>query len=522
MTEEVVFARRASGLVRELTFQDVFLWAFAAQAASGWTFYSVRMAYSHPGSSAFLAFFITSLILLPLAIAIALLSIAMPRAGGGYVWVSRIINPTIAFWAAWIMVIGWGVAVGLLGFVVTGLFGGALIMGGVAGLGPAFISAGEALGTTLWQTVGGIAWVIFFWVVSLAGIRAVKWVERVLIYLPLIASALSLAYLVGMAGRVPELFNSMWGSNAYQKIIDAAAKAPNGWTFPSFSWSATIGALFIPFWAWTAFDAICYVSGEVKSPTKTFKYAYVPGYIFCMFLYCFAAWAVYYAYGDFIGAYVYLFNKHPDVLKGIMPAVTPSVPFLAGSLTGSPWMGMIIGVLTCLWYANSILPIFLVCSRVLFAAAFDRAIPEKFSEVNARGAPTWASHITAIWGIAGVLITAYGISAVLGVVDFTMFNFFWLYGLAALLLPYLKPEIFKRSPIQWSVGGIPVISIVGALSIAAGFVATFIGIMEFDATIMAFMSVAIAIGCIIYAWKQAKNVKEGVDISKIYSEIPPA
>jgi amino acid transporter len=241
-----------------------------------------------------------------------------------------------------------------------------------------------------------------------------------------------------------------------------------------------------------------------------------------MFLYCFAAWAVYYAYGDFVGAYVYLFNAHPDVLKGIMPAVTPSVPFLAGSLTGSPWMGTIIGVLTCMWYANSILPIFLVCSRVLFASAFDKALPEKFSEVNGRGAPTWASHITAIWGIVGVLITAYGVTAVLGVVDFTMLNFFWLYGLAALLLPYLKPEIFKRSAIQWAVGGVPVISIVGALSIAAGFVATFIGIMEFDAATMAFMSVAIAIGCIIYAWKQAKNVKEGVDVSKIYSEIPPA
>jgi len=35
------------------------------------------------------------------------------------------------------------------------------------------------------------------------------------------------------------------------------------------------------------------------------------------------------------------------------------------------------------------------------------------------------------------------------------------------------------------------------------------------------MSIFIGIGFIFYWWKQAKNVKEGIDISRIYAEVPP-
>ena len=39
---EEVFVRRASGLVRELSWFDVMIWAIACPAASGMTYYAVR------------------------------------------------------------------------------------------------------------------------------------------------------------------------------------------------------------------------------------------------------------------------------------------------------------------------------------------------------------------------------------------------------------------------------------------------------------------------------------------------
>ncbi len=519
LTEEVIFARRASGLVRELTIQDVIIWAVAAPAASGINFYSVRMALTYPGSNAALSFLISSLILLPLAVTLAMMSAAMPRAGGMYVHVSRVINPTLGFWASWVAVIGYGIAIGLLGYIVTGLFGGALVMAGFGGLGPVLIEAGNALGTVAWKTVGGIVFTLFFWVVTLYSIKSVKWVTRIITYLPMIATAVAaITFFVVGPGGAPSTFNQMWGEGAYQNILDAARK--NGWGFPGFSMDATIASLIVPFWAWTAFEAVTFAAGEVKSPRRSMLVGFNGGFLACAFMYVFVSWAVYYPYGDFIGAYVFLANKAPDVLSTIMPVITPSVPFFAGSLMPL-WLGVLVALLMCLWFANSIPPIFVVTTRVLFGLAFDKAVPEKFCEINKRGSPTWAAHVTMIWGLVGVVIAALSVDVILGILDFTMLNFFWLFGFAALLLPYLKPEIYKRSPIQWAVGGIPIISILGLYTIAAGWWIVCFSILEFTYAVAAVMALFIAIGFVIYASKQAQNVKVGIDTSKIYAEIPP-
>lgn len=520
LTEEVVFARRASGLVRELTIQDVIIWAVAAPAASGINFYSVRMALTYPGSNAALSFLIGSLILLPLTVTLAMMSASMPRAGGMYVHVSRVINPTISFWASWCMVIGYGIAIGLLGYIVTGLFGGALIMAGLGGAGPALVEAGKALGTMEWKSVGGAVFTLFFWVVTLYSIKAVKWITRTIFYLPVVATAIAtITFLVVGPGGASSMFNQMWGAGAYQKILDTARA--NGWGFPGFSMDATIASLIVPFWAWTAFESITFAAGEVKSPRRSMLVGFNGGFVTCMLMYVFVSWAVYYPYGDFIGAYVFLANKAPDALSAIMPVITPSVPFFAASLMGNVWLGVIVSLLMCLWFANSILPVFVATTRVLFGLAFDRAIPERFSVVNERGSPTWAAHVTMIWGLVGVVIAALSVDVILGILDFTMLNFFWLLGFAALLLPYLKPEIFKRSPVQWTIGGIPVISLLGLYTIAAGWWIVCFSILEFTYAVAAVMAFFIAIGFVIYAWKQAQNVKARIDVSKIYAEIPP-
>jgi|YelNatPaOPRAMG01_1025707.scaffolds.fasta_scaffold34739_1 amino acid transporter len=519
--EEVVFARKASGLVRELGFQDAFIWSIATPAASGITFYSVRMAFTYPGSNAALSFLIASLIILPITITLGIMSATMPRSGGMYVQVSRVLGSTIGVYAAWIMVIGWGIAMGLLGYIVTGILGSALVMVGYAGGGAGFISAGSAMATQLWQTVGGIVFTLFFWIVSLYGLKYVKWIERILFYLPLVATILAILLFIGIGpGGVSKMFDSVWGEGVYMKILNAARD--KGWGFPGFSWSATIASLIVPFWAWTGFEAVTFASGEVRDPKRSLVYGFIGGYIGCMILYTVVAWAVYYPYQEFIGAYVFLANKHPDVLTGIMPAaITPSVPFFAASLSGNLILGAIIAVLIALWYANSIPPVFVSTSRTLFALAFDRAFPLRLSEVNERGCPTWASHVTMIWGIVGVFVAAFSVDIILGILDFTMLNFFWLMGLSALLLPFIRPEIYKMCPIQGKIAGIPLLSILGLISFAIGFWIVCFSILEFTYSVAAVMAVFLAIGFIIHAWQYSKNVKEGIDVSKIYTVLPP-
>lgn len=515
-----MFARKASGLVRELGFQDAFIWAIAAPAASGINFYSVRMAYTYPGANAALSFLVASLILLPIVVTLGILSATMPRAGGMYIHVSRTLGPTLGFYAAWAMVIGYGIAVGLLGYIVTGILGSAFVMIGMAGAGQALVNLGTAMATPTWQAVGGVLWTLFFWGVSLFGLRYIKWMERILFWLPLAATVIAVIIFIAVGpANAEQVFDSIWGQGVYKGVLEAARE--KGWGFPGFSWDATVAAMIVPFWAWTAFESITFVSGEVRDPRKSMMYGFVGGYIACMIMYVIVAWAVYYPYQQFVGAYVFLANNHPDVLSSIMPLITPSVPFLAASLSGNLVAGAIIAILMVLWFANSIPPVFMATSRTLFALAFDRAIPLKLSEVNERGCPTWASHVTMLWGLVGVFVAFFSVDVILGILDFTMLNFFWLMGLAALLLPFVRPEIYKMCPVQKSILGVPIISILGLLSFAIGFWIVCFSILEFTYSVAATMAAFLAIGFLVNLWQYMKNVEEGIDVSKIYTVLPP-
>ncbi len=110
----VIFTRRASGLVRELSWFDVFVFVVAGSAASGVIFYSVSTAADFPGASLPLAFLVGLLIFFPITLLVALSSATMPRSGGLYIAVSRVLGPTIGYLSAWLLFVGYGISSGVL------------------------------------------------------------------------------------------------------------------------------------------------------------------------------------------------------------------------------------------------------------------------------------------------------------------------------------------------------------------------------------------------------------------------
>ncbi len=93
--------------------------------------------------------------------------------------------------------------------------------------------------------------------------------------------------------------------------------------------------------------------------------------------------------------------------------------------------------------------------------------------------------------------------------------------LSAMLLPYHKPEIYERSPVKWEVGGVPLMTILGAFTFAAGWFFLFLSFKNFSPTIMLSLIALMLVGLIIYLYQQRRNRAEGVDVSKIYSQVPP-
>jgi len=519
----VIFTRRASGLVRELSWFDVFVFVVAGPAASGVIYYSVSTAADFPGASLPLAFLIGLAIFLPITLLVAITSATMPRSGGLYIAVSRVLGPTIGYLSSWLLFIGYGISSGVLGYIVVGLLGSAFSTAALSS-GIAWLArVGGVMQMPIWQLTGGLLWVLLFWYIAYKGIRRIKKIMRALFFIPLAGTIVAVAmfFLSGGPESVAASFNSTWGTGAYQQIMARAAAL--GWEQPAFSFASTIDAMIVVIWAYASITIINYAGGEVKTPKTSMIKGFTIGTVFVGLFYVIIVMATYSAFGGFIASYDFLYDNHPGVLEGIMGGlVKPSVPFYFMALAGNVWLGLLVSLAIALWFANSILPGFLANSRLAFAMSMDKSFPKALSAVNRRtGSPTNAVHLNACFCLLGVFLMTLSVGVILSILTLTTFFIFWPYGLSTMLLPYHKPEIYERSPVQWKLFGIPVITILGAFAFVVGWFFIYLSLINFNPLVMLTFILVMLAGLVVYLYQQNKNRREGVDVGSIYSRIPP-
>lgn len=519
----VIFTRRASGLVRELSWFDVFIFVVAGPAASGVIYYSVSTAADFPGASLPLAFMIGLMVFLPITLLVAITSATMPRSGGLYIVVSRVLGPTMGYMSAWLLFIGYGISSGVLGYLVVGLMGSAFSTAALSS-GIAWLArVGNIMQMQEWQLVGGLLWVLLFWFIAYKGIRRIKKIMRAIFFIPLAGTLIAVVmfFLSGGIESVAESFNSTWGSGSFQAVLSQAQSL--GWEKVPFSFGSTINAMIVVIWAYASITIINYAGGEIKTPKTSMIKGFTIGTIFVGLFYVIIVMATYRAFGDFIASYDFLYDNNPEVLTGIMGGlIQPSVPFYFMAIAGNVWFGLLIAITIALWFANSILPGFLANSRLAFAISMDKSFPKALSAVNRRtGSPTNAVHLNAFFCIIGVLIMTLSVDIILSILTFTTFFIFWPYGLSTMLLPYHRPEIYQRSPVQWELFGVPVITLLGGFAFIVGWFFIYVSLRNFTPVVMLTLILVMLAGLIVYLWQQNKNRKDGVDVGSIYSQIPP-
>lgn len=519
----VIFTRRASGLVRELSWFDVFVFVVAGPAASGVIYYSVSTAADFPGASLPLAFLIGLMVFLPITLLVAITSATMPRSGGLYIAVSRVLGPTVGYLSSWLLFIGYGISSGVLGYIVVGLMGSAFSTAALSsGIGW-LARVGAAMQLPIWQLAGGLLWVLLFWYIAYKGIRRIKKIMRAIFFIPLAGTAIAVVmfFLSGGIESVAGAFDSTWGEGTFQAVVTQAEAL--GWEKVPFSFASTINAMIVVIWAYASITIINYAGGEVKTPKTSMIKGFTIGTVFVGLFYVIIVLSTYSAFGDFIASYDYLYDNHPGVLEGIMGGlVQPSVPFYFMAIAGNVWFGLAVSVSIALWFANSILPGFLANSRLAFAMSMDKSFPKALSAVNRRtGSPTNAVHLNACFCIVGVFIMTLSVDVILSILTLTTFFIFWPYGLSTMLLPYHKPEIYRRSPVQWELLGVPVITILGGFAFLVGWFFIYLSFANFTPVVMLTLILVMLAGLVVYLYQQNKNRKEGVDVGSIYSQIPP-
>src|ERR671936_2296809 len=95
--EQSLFARKATGLVRGWAVRDAFIYAFFSINLITLGLFIFSYAVFIPDGSLMWAVIISGAYLVLQAITYASLIAAMPRAGGDYVWISRVLGGGIGF-----------------------------------------------------------------------------------------------------------------------------------------------------------------------------------------------------------------------------------------------------------------------------------------------------------------------------------------------------------------------------------------------------------------------------------------
>ena len=179
--------------------------------------------------------------------------------------------------------------------------------------------------------------------------------------------------------------------------------------------------------------------------------------------------------------------------------------------------------------ANTYMPI-----RSFFAWSFDRLMPEKLAEVNERTHSPVPAILVANAIIAAVVIWSVfsnTFQLVLGMIVLAGALAVIIVALAAIALPYRRPDLYRSSPANVTFLGVPLLVVAAVLSIVE-FVGILIISTQYPALVMqgdskniwwipAFLGALIIIGLAIYYVPRMLRLRQGVNIDFVYRELPP-
>lgn len=550
--ETKVFVRRASGLVREMSQRDAFFYSLLSIGIS--LFWVATAPIVFPGANIPLGILLAGILAIPVYAVYAMLSSAMPRSGGDYVYQSRILHPSVGFSLVMNGFVLWSfLYVGLMGFSVA--IGWNLVFNLLAAWSG--IAIFHSFAQWCITNAGYIIIAMAFNVVTvLALIRGLRFYVKVQ-YLMMVSYVLTnLMYFILLAITPHTSFISMINgyahsvnstiTNYYTSTINSAISKGFKLNQP-FSWFATIGiipmiwgALLWAMWATP-------LGGEIKkaSNLKSQFIQITSAGLLSAGAMALMAWLTIRTVG-----YDFLASSAFNSLHGL---ITINIGPL-GAISYMHQYPLLLLAYFCIplfIFLNifGVLLVWQVCinstlspSRIMFSMAFDRLLPSKLVAVN----PKYKSPVNlilVIFIISTIWLLLIGTTYSTG---FPVANM--IYGIilaatipmlftsiAAIVFPYRQSvrAIYQASPAaKYKIGKIPLISIAGILStiLCSTIILYFLivpGLWGIGSSgirpilgLTAFF--AIIIGCFVYYFAASfYRKRQGIEVSLAFKEIPP-
>ena len=529
MSEPKTFVRRASGLVREVSAFDVLFYNIGL-ISIGYALFMFLFWASYPGASLEVAIVISLILAIFQGLTYALLASAYPRSGADYVYVSRILNPALGFSMSWTWWIWFIFSTGLNAWTVT-LWGASPFLGGIGLLtnNQSLISMGAWAGTSNGLfAIGGVA-IVLMTLILISGNKSYFTFQRVVFTIAIVSTVV---VIVLMAASSKEAFIARFNALAqpysnstdtYHAILSTASQG--GYTANApFSLSQTV---YFFVWPWFAIG-YCFLSasfsGEVKGVKKSQLFGMLGSAVIAAVFFLLLASLGGRVFGyDFLGATAYLMLNNPAALT--IP-VTPWYNLLGALLTDNLAVSSFILFGWLLWFILVLGTSFLYTTRVAFAWGIDNMAPSAFAYVHPRFR---TPIVTIIIGAIGSLIFLAGLSytTYLGVLSGTIG-----FGIAiavacasAMVFPYVRRDLYKKSGINWELAGIPLISIAGTINLISNLVILYIILTDPRAgangtsSILTVFSIFI-LGFILFYGIRAVRKRQGIDVDLLFREVP--
>jgi APA family basic amino acid/polyamine antiporter len=460
MSEVTLFVRKASGLVRSWSTFDAFIYATFSINLVTLGLYIFSYCYYFEGNLA-TAVVIGGIFTLFEAMVYASLISAMPRAGGDYVWQSRILGRGIGFLLAvtgwWFILWLWVPLYGQM--LVYVFFTPILAILGAKDAAMWFTATSEGL------LVGMLLVCALVFVYIAVGM---KWYARVqkfcfwggmlglLLVFVLLLFGSNATFVSNLNTIVPEMFGTE-SIDLYASTLEAG-EAAGTVTGPLSSVALKASLALIPmivfFNLWPNWGSTLY--GEVRGASDYKRNFW--GMAAAIIVTAGLALIFFALIGKTLGWDFY--NKANGAFWNYTWGYveeSPPLPFwpypalFAAFMVKSRFVQFFVVLLMSLWWFGWSGTVFLSSTRVIFAAAFDRMLPEWVSAVEPRTrTPINALLLMVIPSVIISILYAYNIfSFQTLVLDATMVIAITFLGttVAATILPWRQKDIYEGSPI---------------------------------------------------------------------------
>lgn len=523
------FVREATGLVREVgPWSGMIFNIIWTGNAVGLTAAFVLFSYVFvsPGMN-IVALVLAATLLSTLNAAVyTFFSLAMPRSGGDYAFISRTLHPSLGFmsgvnWALWLpLVLGWtGSQVVPIAFQSLLTSYGALTHNeALIGLANTMFSDRNAVFAV------GAVFITVFTLITLLGNRVYFIIQNIAFLFMVMAIVITLwAFSTNNPQTFASLIDRAVGQGAYQALLAAFAKNGGYQARPLFTSLLSGIVLWAGINTWAMGTSL--IAGEIRraGQLRTWLIANILASLTVGSLFALTAYLYFRSVGEqaiYAAAYLYGTSDYnlpfPPYYSSFVILALPNVAlFLIFAI------GFFLGGIFYM-PQNQIL-----ASRMFLAFSFDRLMPKRLGEVSQRFHVPFVSILLAL-AISLVSLWIYVYTSWLGFFSqlFAVAFSFFVTSIAAILFPFRRRELYESSPANIKLGRIPLMSLVGAAN--AIFMALFIYENWVDGALgsnsiqsVTLIASVLLISFIAYWLIRALRRRQGIEIDLLYREIPP-